>query len=229
MEEEVKKSRGRKPKTQTDETKVLVEDDNTQSEIEKLTKEKEEMAKMFAQMKEQMEQMKAQMVQPQIVVQNQQNSDLTRTIKVTSLLPNLYVLPIDGKENTYVFREFGQSMLIPFTDMQKIISKYLKQFENGYAILSCQKDYDDLQIGYVYDNVLSKEQFEQVVKLEDENSIDIILGMESDMQEKIINMIARDIINGVNYDYNKIQILKQNGLDIDEVVDMIRIDKELSE
>lgn len=216
MEEEVKKpsTRGRKPKEKIEE-----------SSLAKLEKEKQEMAEMLANMKEQMESLKEQLNQPQIVVNNQQNSDLSRAIKVTSLLPNVYVLPIDGKKDTYTFTKFGQSILIPFTDMQKIISLYLNQFEKGYAVLSSQKDYDDLQIGYVYEKVLSKDKLERIVKLEDDESIDIILGMDSDMQEKIVGMIAHNIVNGESYDYNMIKKLEDGGLEVNEMVNLINKNK----
>ena len=119
----------------------------------------------------------------QVVIK--QNGDLTRTIKVVSLLPNVYNLSTQplGKGN--------------------------------------------LGIGYIFDEVMGKEKIENLVKLENKNAVDAILNMEEDMQEKIIGIIANKIADGYSYDYNRIKSLEDGGLEINELVDLIKAGREI--
>lgn len=50
----------------------------------------------------------------------------------------------------------------------------------------------------------------------------MIFEMNEEMQEKIADMIARNIANGVSYDYNKIKELKNEGLDVEAIADEIK-------
>lgn len=163
----------------------------------------------------------------QVVIK--QNGDLTRTIKVVSLLPNVYNLSTQplGKGKLYQFKNFGDSHMIKFGDMQDILSLYLTQFEKGYAVLTNKQDYEDLGIGYIFDEVMGKEKIENLVKLENKNAVDAILNMEEDMQEKIIGIIANKIADGYSYDYNRIKSLEDGGLEINELVDLIKAGREI--
>ena len=164
----------------------------------------------------------------QVVIK--QNGDLTRTVKVVSLLPNVYNLATQplGKGKLYQFKSFGDSHMIKFSDMQDILALYLNQFEKGYAVLTNKQDYEDLGIGYIYDEVMSKEKVEKLIKLENENAVDTILDMEEDMQEKIIGAIANKIAEGYSYDYNKIKKLEDAGLEINELVELVQAGKQIN-
>lgn len=202
-------------------------------EVDNLKAENQAMAEMLKQMQEQLKQMQAQsQVVPQ--VQIMQDSNATRTIKVANLIPNLHTLSTEpngqGRGNKdYVFRKFGETKNIPFMDLQKIISHCEERFAKGYVVLPSQKDYEDLQIGYVYDSVLSKDRLEKVVELSDESSVDIILGLDEEMQEKVCGIIANKIVDGFKYDYNRIKELEDNGIMVSELVSIIKESKVVEE
>lgn len=214
-------TRGRK-KVVEDE---IVNDIDLQKELEKSNAEKTEMANMLKMLQEQIEQMKLNMnnnTNGSVVIK--QNDDITRVVKVISLLPNRYDLPTqpNGKGGKiYTFTKYGDVQNIRFTDMIDILTRFTHQFEKGYAVLTNQKDYDDLGIGYIWDSVLSLDKTERLIKLQDENSVDTIIDMEKDMQEKIVGIIARKIVDGYSYDYNKIKQLEDNGLAINETVELL--------
>lgn len=221
LEKEKKSTRGRKKA----EPKVEKLDDN--NELEQVKKEKDELAKMLKEMQAQMESL-----QNQFNAQNSDNNNIvvtqsdniTRTVKVISLVPNTYNLTTqpNGRGKLYTFNKFGDSLNIRFTDMQDILNIYGQQFESGMAILTNKKDYDDLAIGYLWDSVISKDKLDRLLELKDEESIDAILNMDKDTQERIARIIAQKIFDGVNYNYNVIRDLEDNGIEINSIVEMLK-------
>ena len=123
MAEEVKKTSGRPKKAVEDKVKDVVVVDK---EKEELKAKNDEMAKMLKQMQEQMKTMQMQMSMqqsPNIVLE--QNKDITRTVKVTSLVGNVLTLSTMKNGNkagrTYKFEKYGQTQNILFSDMQAIL------------------------------------------------------------------------------------------------------------
>lgn len=203
-------------------------------ELENTKKEKEEMnnallalQKQLAELQSKIDSKEENQGNPVVI---KQNGDLTRTVKVVSLLPNVYNLSTQplGKGKLYQFKNFGDSHMIKFGDMQDILALYLPQFEKGYAVLTNKQDYEDLGIGYIFDEVMGKEKVEKLVKLENDKAVETILDMEEDMQEKIIGIIANKIAEGVSYDYNKIKKLEDAGLEVNELVDLIQAGKQVT-
>jgi hypothetical protein len=190
-------------------------------------KNKDENLDLIKQMQKQIEQLQSQLAkaqsQPNVVVQS--NSDITRTVKVVSMLPHTYVLSVKSnpkeKGRTYVFDKFGEVKNIRFSDMVEIVNNYNSQFEKGYAILTSQKDYEDLGVGYIYNEVMNKEAVERLISLVDDNAVDTILNMDKDTAERFVALIARKMSEGYNYDFNKIKELEKNGYDIDEMSNLI--------
>lgn len=226
MSEEKKTTRTRKT--------VNVEDSNKDTELQKKLEEEKnknnEMELMIKQLQAQMAMMQNQMMNQnqggQVVIK--QNDDMTRTVKVVSMISNRYDLPtqengVGGK--VYTFHGFGDVQNIRFSDMIDILSRFTHQFEKGYAILTNKKDYEDLGIGYIWETVPNFDKFEQIVNLDLEDSIDIILDMDASMQEKITETIAKKISEGRSYDYNKIKNLEDEGFRINEMVEMLNAEK----
>lgn len=190
-------------------------------------KNKDENLDLIKQMQKQIEQLQSQLAQaqsqPNVVVQS--NSDITRTVKVVSMLPHTYVLSVKSnpkeKGRTYVFDKFGEAKNIRFSDMVEIVNNYNSQFEKGYAILTSQKDYEDLGVGYIYNEVMNKEAVERLISLVDDNAVDTIFNMDKDTAERFVSLIARKMSEGYNYDFNKIKELKKNGYDIEEMSNLI--------
>lgn len=216
-----------KPKTVKQTTQVDISAEA--SELEKIKAEKAENDKLLAQLQAQLNLLQSQLASQQsngIVIK--QNEDITRTVKVISMIENTYNLSTQkfGRGKVYTFNGFGTTHNIKFTDMQDILSIYGHQFEEGYAVLSDKKDYDDLGIGYIYDTVLDFDKMKKITNLESKEAVDIILNMSEDMQDRIVDIIATNIANGVSYDYNKIKKLEDNGLAITKVAEMNKTDTE---
>ena len=223
MAEEVKKTS--KPSTKKADVEVVKVD----KEKEVLKLKNDEMSEVLKQMQEQMKMMQMQIVsqtqsQPNIILE--QNKDITRTVKVISLVDNVLTLSTtkNGMKpcHTTKFEKYGQVKQILFTQMQQMLSYHVGQFECGKVILSSQQDYNDLGIGYIYESIMTKDKIDEIVMLKDEKAIDIIFNMNEEMQEKIADMIARNIVKGTSYDYNKIKELKDEGLNVEEIAEEIK-------
>ena len=224
MAEEVKKTSGRPKKVVEDKVKDVVVVDK---EKEELKAKNDEMAKMLKQMQEQMKTMQMQMSMqqsPNIVLE--QNKDITRTVKVTSLVGNILTLSTMKNGNkagrTYKFEKYGHTQNILFSDMQAILIYHSKQFENGLVILSAEKDYNDLGIGFMCGTTVLKEKIDEIVMLKDDNAIETIFDMNDEMIEKVVDLIARNLANGMSYDYNKIKQLKDEGYDVEAIAEQIK-------
>lgn len=197
----------------TTETKAKVEKkevvektiDNTNEELQKQNK---ELLDMIAQLKSEVNNLKT--AQPNIIVQQTGNADLTRTVKVTSLMNNTLVLTTlpNGKGNVFTFDKYGDTLNIKFTELQSVLQSHSKMFEDGMVVLETEKDYTDLGIGYLWDKVLNKEAMDDLLLLKDEKDVDIILDMSDELLDSTLRKISENMNNGVNYNYNIIKILK---------------------
>lgn len=221
----------RKKSVDTVKAEEVKVNNNAEEELKKVQSENNMLSEMLKKMQEQIEELQKQQsnkkdeTSPVII---KQNGDLTRTIKVVSLLPNVYNLSTQpyGKGKVYQFFKFGDSQMIKFSDMQDILAIYVNQFEKGYAVLTNKEDYEDLGIGYIYDSVLNQEKVEKLIKLETNDAVDAIVNMEDDMAEKIVGVIANKIADGYQYDYNKIKKLEDNGFQINELVEIIEASRQ---
>lgn len=207
-----------KPKTEA------MENDN-ESETARLEKMLAEANKAMQEMQAKMLEMQSQMNSstPNVVVQS--DSNLTRTVKVISMLASTYVLRTNAdpreRGRSYVFEKFSDVQNIRFTDMVDIVNNYTSQFEKGWAILTSKKDYEDLGIGDFYNNILTKEQIEDLICLSNDESVDIILDMDKETQEKIAELIAEKMNSGYAYDLNRIRELRDEGLEIEEIAELL--------
>lgn len=174
-----------------------------------LEKQNAELLELIKSMKSEIDILKSQ--QTPVIIQQNANSDLTRTVKVTSLIANDYILSTEpnGRGAVFRFSGYGDSKNIKFVEMQSVLQIYGKQFEEGFAILENKKDYEDLGIGYIYDQVLSKDEFDKMLDLKEDSDIDKILELSDDMLENVLRIIANNVINHKEYDYNKINKLQQ--------------------
>lgn len=185
--------------------------EKAQNENKELLNQLDEMKMLMAQMQDKINSISADKPQ-QIIVQQDADRNLTRSVKVTCMIGNEYWLSTEpnGRGKTYKFNGYGDTKPIKYLDMINIIEVYGNQFEKGMAIMSSKKDYEDLQIEYAYDNILTKEKMDKVLSLSDDEDVDIVLNLEDEMQEKVLMMIADNVVNGYSYDYNKINKLQKN-------------------
>lgn len=236
MAEETKKKAGR-PK------KVVTENiENTNNNIDEQLKQEQEKNKLMEQQLKDMQLMMLEMQKKmesmstvntpaqQIIVQQEANKDATRMVKVTCMIGNTYWLSTEayGGGKQYRFEGYGDTKNIKFTDMISILEIYSKQFEQGMAILGSKKDYDDLQLEYVYNDVLTKPQMDNVINLVTDSDVDIVINMSDEMQEKVLSMIADKVISGFGYDFNRIKKLEDHT-NLEEIISSFKMGRDSEE
>lgn len=196
-------------------------EEELKEKLEQSEKEKNDMMDMIKALQAQMQLLASTQSGGQVTIK--QNEDLTRTVKVTCLIDNTYNLSTEplGGGKTFTFKKFGETKNVMFTDMQKILEIYKKDFEIGRAILGSKKDYEDLNLGYAYEKVLTQDKMEQLITLSDKESIDIILDMDEGMQDDVMNLIAERMAKGESYDYNRIKELEDEGFELTKLAKIL--------
>lgn len=205
----------------TTETKTKVEKKVDENKEKDLQQKNDELMEIIKSMKAEIDNLKASAQTPVIIQQNG-NNDLTRSVKVVSLANNSLVLTTlpNGKGNAFMFDKYGDERNIKFVELQSILqTPQSRMFEDNMVVLTNAKDYEDLGIGYLFDKNLSKEEMDELLTLEDDDCIDIILDMSDEMLDSTLRKIAENINNGVNYDYNKIKKL-QDETDLKEYINL---------
>lgn len=149
-----------------------------------------------------------------------------RNIKVITMLEGTSVLSTNKdpkvKSKKYIFNGFGESNLIRFNDMVDVLSNFLSCFEDGEFIIDKKQDAIDLDVEYIYEDILNFKAMQKLIKLEQYSDADTILSMSKDMQENIANIIAIKMAEGEKYDMNVVSQLEENGLKITEIANAIR-------
>lgn len=149
-----------------------------------------------------------------------------RNIKVITMLEGTSVLSTSKdpkvKSKKYIFNGFGDSNLIRFNDMSDVLSNFLNYFEDGAFIIDKKQDAIDLDVEYIYEDILNLKAMQKLIKLEQYSDADTILSMSKDMQENIANIIATKMAKGEKYDMNVISQLEANGLKITEIANAIK-------
>lgn len=233
MAEEVKTTRGRKPKTQVDNN--INENISVNDMMAQMMKMKEEMENLQKQLLEANKQVsnsdkeKSDLQQLVEALQSNQSKEnqLPKKVKVMSLIPNKYNLTTEafGSGKQFTFEEFGDVITMKTTELEEILSiqKQREQAENGYFYILDKNIVDDQELTDYYENISNKEVMEHVLRLDSDECVDIFCGFNKDMQESIAVKMAENIINGDRIDRNRISdISMRTDIDIEDIVSQLR-------
>lgn len=198
-------------------TKETTKDKSTQPK-KTATKVEQPKSNEVEELRKQLNTLMAQVNQQPQAVEQPKSNVANRNVKVTSLVGNDFVLKtsIDGQKRgkVFVFEHFGDTKLIRMNDMVDILSGFLKYFEDGYVIIDNKEDAIELDVEYIYDEILTCDKMKELLKLNSYDDVDKILNMNQEMQENIAGIIADNIANGTKYDMNIISTLEKRGLNI---------------
>ncbi len=206
---------------------ILLEDNIVNETSEKIPKEMLDMMATYAkQIEELQKQLDAKNSENEIF-KTEDSANHNKMIKVTSMLNNTYNLTTTKRGvggRTYTFEKYGQTIPIRYKDLLDIVSLYSDQFEKGWVILSKKQDYIDLDVGYMYDDIFDKNKLEKIISLKTKGDVDIILELEDVMLDSVLSLIAERISKGFNYDFNILEMLKQET-DINDYINAFNEDK----
>ena len=211
------KKRGRPPKLAT--TSKKTEENNTQINnqdaiIQQLMAQIEEQNKKMAEMQSQINN------QPQTTIIQSNNGLSGKKVKVINLMNNPLNISTEpnGMGRVYSFREYGESRLIKYDDLADIVASYPQTMESGCAYICDKEVVESLGLTEEYEKLFDKATMDKVIKLREESSLELFLGMNRNLQESTAQKIAERLNANEAIDYNYIkQIKDETGIDIEAI------------
>lgn len=231
MSEETKTTtRGRKPKVEQnktdDVTKMMEEMQKQILELQKQLKESNDKVKDSNKEKSDLQQL-VEMLQSN----NQNEKQLSKKVKVMSLVPNKYNLTteIGGRGKAFTFDDFGDIVTMKTTELEEILSvqKQRTQAEQGYFYILDKDIVEDQELEDNYKNISDKNTLEKVMNLVSDECVDIFCGLVEDLQISIATKMAEMINNGIRLDRNRLaEISMRADVDIEKIAnELIRTNK----
>ena len=216
-----------RPKKEAENTTVEIKEnvvtENKKIEEVKVDTEKEELKANNEQLTKLIEQMQAQMT----MMQNQINmgvatpkvKNLPTKVKVVSLLGNFMNL-VTSTGKIYKFPKFGDIATLRTSDLEDILSnqKFRQQAEDGYFYI-CDKDVvEDQELTEVYERLHDKTAIEYIMKLADDNCVDMFASLSDGLKESVSCSIAEELNKGKVLDRNRLSMIyAKTNIDIEEI------------
>lgn len=204
----------------------------TELENETLKKQIAEMQKQFAEMQEKLNN----------PIQENKSELYSRKINVISLLPNQASLCTEryGGGKTFVFNGYGASRKIRFDELEKLVNvtKEIATdtqlsgiptsfFERGEFYIADAEAVAELGLEEFYTNILDKKKIDEIVALDSEVSTHLFEGASKDIKDNIVKMIVDKIVDGYNYDLNKLSKISEiYGKDLNDLASKVKKVKE---
>ena len=162
-------TRGRKPKTKSEETTKTEVD--VQSElIQKL------MAQIEAQNKA--------MAELQAKVDSASHNMRGKKIKCINLMHCAVNVStdVDGQGRVFTFDGYGSYKMIKFDDLSDIVSAYPYTMEHGLIYICDKEAVDELGLSDEYSKLYTKEIMDKMIYLREQTDVDMFLGMEKNLR-----------------------------------------------
>lgn len=199
-----------------EETKVNNQDDR----IEALMAKMEEMTNMIASVTKENNELKEQIKNTPVA---KEEKVLPKRVKVMSLLPNPMNLVTSTGRIKY-FEKMGDIVTISLDEIEDILSnpKFREKAENGYFAILNDAVVEDQGLDAFADQVLSKEELDEMEKLNGENVVDNFCKLDKNRQKIMGTKIAQNIVNGMNFDRNiTAEINRKTDVDIEKYADIL--------
>lgn len=152
----------------------------------------------------------------------QQIRQVARKVKVTSLVPNMYVLSTaeNGRGRVYKFSKFGDSCIMKVDDLEYILSipGYREQAEKGKFYICDADIVEEFGLTEEYEKLNDASTVESIIQLNSQVDVDKFCSLTKSMKESIGTKIAENMAKGQYYDRNLLaSIKKATGIDIEYI------------
>lgn len=205
-----------KPKIIKDESEIAKENELLKSELSKLTL-----------MVESLMSKNDKVLNQVISTESEEWNEIPmhKAIKVMSLFEGGLNLKTSNDGNAQVFRfeKVGQIFPILYSDLSKVIANQRNFFEEGYCTIL---DKDVIKAHYLeefYKKIIDGKTINNILDYEDKKIEEIFSNTTKIIQQSIVDIIIKKIINNDYVDKNKVTILsKIYGEDIFEMAYKMR-------
>ena len=219
-EKTIKKSTTKKTTTRKSTTK------KTDDKVKDLEKKNEELMAKLSQMMDLVSQLQTQTETPKPnnnggLQGNQKVRCYNLTHSMLSIAGNL-----EGTAKPRLFEKYGDSQLVRISELEEVYNAMPRVLENGLLYIADERVYD--YFGIDTDKIYTKSVIDKVAKLETDEDLEILLGLDKIRFDSIVSTIIENMVNGKGYDFNKLYRIKtEKGIDIAKMVEDAKLDKKL--
>ena len=131
-----------------------------------------------------------------------------KSIRVRSLFNG--TLNLVYGDNRYVtFNKYGDENRVLYRDLIQIVNMNHKFAEEGYFEIEDVNAVHYLGMEYAYRNLVKYNDIESIFSYSDEKVKNLIQNASDYQKGLIANRIARQIVDGKNVDYNKVNLINE--------------------
>jgi hypothetical protein len=218
---------GRKPINETVETKIETMNvgENNNDMIKVLMAQMEELKKQI----QDVNQEKSGLQQLVDTLKNNNNSTKqtvgSKKIKCINLMHNPLNVSTepDGMGRVFSFQNYGDTQFIKFDFLSDIVSSYPYTMEHGLLYICDKEAVEELGLSDEYKKIYDKETLDKLIYLREETDVDLLIGMEKNLQESIVIKIAQLLNANEKMDFNYLRKIKEEtGYDIEQIAKDIK-------
>ena len=219
-EKTTKKATTKKTTTKKSTTK------KTDDKVKDLEKKNEELMAKLSQMMDLVSQLQTQTETPKPnnnggLQGNQKVRCYNLTHSMLSIAGNL-----EGTVKPRLFEKYGDSQLVRISELEEVYNAMPRVLENGLLYIADERVYD--YFGIDTEKIYTKSVIDKVAKLETDEDLEILLGLDKIRFDSIVSTIIENMVNGKGYDFNKLYRIKtEKGIDITKMAEDAKLDKKL--
>lgn len=129
----------------------------------------------------------------------------------------------DGMGRVFSFQNYGDAQFIKFDFLSDIVSSYPYTMEHGLLYICDKEAVEELGLSDEYKKIYDKETLDKLIYLREETDVDLLIGMEKNLQESIVIKIAQLLNANEKMDFNYLRKIKEEtGYDIEQIAKDIK-------
>ena len=194
--------------------------------VKDLEKKNEELMAKLSQMMDLVTQL--QSAQTEIPKSEKNNLQSNQKVRCYNLTHSMLSIAgnLEGTAKPRLFEKYGDSQLVRIGDLEEVYNAMPRVLENGLLYIANEKVYD--YFGIDTEKIYTKSVIDKIAKLETDEDLEILLGLDKIRFDSIISTIIENMVNGKGYDFNKLYRIKtKKGVDITKMVEDAKLDKKL--
>lgn len=219
-ENTTKKSTAKKTTTKKSTTK------KTDDKVKDLEKKNEELMAKLSQMMDLVTQLQStQTKSPKSEKSGLQGNQKVRCYNLTHSMLSI-AGNLEGTAKPRLFEKYGDSQLVRISELEEVYNAMPRVLENGLLYIADEKVYE--YFGIDTEKIYTKSVIDKVAKLETDEDLEILLGLDNIRFNSIVSTIVENIANGKGYDFNKLYRIKtEKGIDITKMAEDVKLDRKL--
>lgn len=163
-------------------------------------------------------------VAPQPVIASNDDIGADYEVLVISLVPNKLNLINRNGEVIHTFEGMYEEQYVDYESLKDCVNSHRDMARNGRYYIADEKVVSKLRLKHVYENILSPEQFKDIIDNNVNTAVELYKMAPIRQQKVIVDIIKEKRIKGVDMDKNMLYSLSEiSGTDLVNVEDVMNI------